>query len=215
MTGVNTFDPSKAKQLLAAAGQDNLKLRLAQVSAFPYALRLTDILASQLQTIGVSLDVQPMEFPRWLQQVFTNAQDYDLTIINHVEERDIGNYANPKYYWHYDNPDVATQLKQADAEPDLAGRKPEDVVPIAAHSTLDRRRVPRRELETGHHRQRGRYQAPLEDRRGPARDQHSKGGEMPGSARDDDLGDAQFPRNHRRVQGPGATISDEGEIGGV
>jgi peptide/nickel transport system substrate-binding protein len=122
MTSVNSFDPSKAKQLLADAGQTNLKLRLAQISAFPYAVRLTDIFASQLQAVGVALDVQPMEFPRWLQQVFSNAQDYDLTIINHVEERDIGNYANPKYYWHYDNPDVATTLKQADAEPDLSKR---------------------------------------------------------------------------------------------
>ncbi len=122
VTSVNTFDPAKAKQLLAAAGQDNLKLRLAQISAFPYAVRLTDILASQLQAVGVTLDVQPMEFPRWLQQVFSNAQDYDLTIINHVEERDIGNYANPKYYWHYDNPEVATQLKQADSEPDASKR---------------------------------------------------------------------------------------------
>jgi len=122
MTGVNTYDPSKAKQLLAAAGQDNLKLRLAQVSAFPYAVQFTDILTSQLAAVGVQLDVQPMEFPRWLQQVFSNAQDYDLTIINHIEERDIGNYANPKYYWHYDNPDVANWLKQADAEPDAGKR---------------------------------------------------------------------------------------------
>ena len=122
MTGVNTYDPAKAKQLLTAAGQDNLKLRLAQVSAFPYAVQFTDILASQLAAIGVQLDVQPMEFPRWLQQVFSNAQDYDLTIINHVEERDIGNYGNPKYYWHYDNPDVANLLKQADAEPDAGKR---------------------------------------------------------------------------------------------
>jgi peptide/nickel transport system substrate-binding protein len=116
LTTVNTYDPAKARQLLASAGQDNLKLRLAQIP-FPYAMTLTDILASQLQAVGVTLDVQPMEFPRWLQQVFSNAQDYDLTIIWHVEERDIGNYANPKYYWHYDNPDVAAQLKQADAEP--------------------------------------------------------------------------------------------------
>jgi peptide/nickel transport system substrate-binding protein len=122
MTSVNTFDPAKARQLLAAAGQDNLKLRLAQISAFPYAVRLTDILASELQDVGVSLDVQPMEFPRWLQQVFSNAQDYDLTIINHVEERDIGNYANPKYYWHYDNQEVAAALKQADAEVDPGKR---------------------------------------------------------------------------------------------
>jgi peptide/nickel transport system substrate-binding protein len=63
-----------------------------------------------------------MEFPRWLQQVFSNAQDYDLTIILHVEERDIGNYGNPQYYWHYDNPDVTGWLKQADAEPDETKR---------------------------------------------------------------------------------------------
>jgi peptide/nickel transport system substrate-binding protein len=122
MTGVNTYDPARATQLLAAAGQTNLKLRLAQVSSFPYAVRYTDILSSQLQAIGVQLDVQPMEFARWLQQVFSNAQDYDLTIIDHVEERDIGNYANPKYYWHYNNADVVDWLKQADAEPDQTRR---------------------------------------------------------------------------------------------
>jgi peptide/nickel transport system substrate-binding protein len=122
MVSVNTYDPSKAMQLLAAAGQSNLKLRLAQVSAFPYAVSMTDILSSQLQAVGVQLDVQQMEFPRWLQQVFLNAQDYDLTIIDHIEQRDIGNYGNPKYYWHYDNPQVAAWLTAADAEPDVGKR---------------------------------------------------------------------------------------------
>src|SRR5579859_7975751 len=88
MLSVNTLDPNKARQLLAAAGQTNLKLRLAQISFPPYPA-LTDILLSQLQTVGVQLDVQTMEFPRWLQTVFGGTQDYDLTIINHIEERDI------------------------------------------------------------------------------------------------------------------------------
>jgi peptide/nickel transport system substrate-binding protein len=122
-TSVNTYDPTKAQQILAAAGLGSLTLRLAQISAFPYAVRGTDILNSQLAAIGVTLRVEPMEFPRWLQQVFGGSQDYDLTIINHVEERDIGNYANPKYYWHYDNQQVAGWLTQADAEPDEAKRK--------------------------------------------------------------------------------------------
>ena len=47
MLSVNTFDPAKAKQLLTAAGQTTLKLRLAQISAFPYAVAMTDILGSQ------------------------------------------------------------------------------------------------------------------------------------------------------------------------
>ncbi|MBV9547482.1 MAG: ABC transporter substrate-binding protein, partial [Chloroflexi bacterium] len=123
MTSVNTYDPNKALQLLAQAGQSNLTLRLAQITSLPYAVRGTDILTSQLAAIGVTLQVQPMEFPRWLQQVFSNAQDYDLTIINHIEQRDIGNYGDPKYYWHYNNPDVASWLRQADAEPNEANRK--------------------------------------------------------------------------------------------
>jgi len=40
-------------------------------------------------------------------------KDYDWTIIWHVEEPDIGNYANPKYYWHYSSQQVADWLKQA------------------------------------------------------------------------------------------------------
>jgi peptide/nickel transport system substrate-binding protein len=59
MTAVNAHDPTKARKLLAAASQDNLKLRLAQIP-YPYAVRGTDILASQLQTIGVTLEVQPI-----------------------------------------------------------------------------------------------------------------------------------------------------------
>lgn len=123
-TGVNPFDVSKAKQLLSAAGvASGLTLRLAQISAFPYAVRGSDILNSQLKAVGVTLNVIPMEFARWLNTTFLPPQDYDLTIINHVEERDIGNYGNPKYYWHYDNATVASQLKQADAEPDEGKRK--------------------------------------------------------------------------------------------
>jgi peptide/nickel transport system substrate-binding protein len=123
MTARNTYDPNKGRQLLAEAGQSNLRLRLAQVSAFPYSVRFSEILNSQLQAIGVSLDIQPMEFPRWLQEVFGGGQNYDLTIINHVEERDIGNYANPRYYWHYTNPQITEWLQNADAQPDEGIRK--------------------------------------------------------------------------------------------
>jgi peptide/nickel transport system substrate-binding protein len=86
-------------------------------------MRGTDILASQLNAVGVALSVEPMEFPRWFTQVFGGPQEYDLTIIHHTEERDIANYANPKYYWHYSNQQVADPFKQADAEPDEAKRK--------------------------------------------------------------------------------------------
>ena len=46
--------------------------------------------------------------------MFTKA-DYDLTIISHVEARDVDQYGNPQYYWRYDSPKVQELLKQADA----------------------------------------------------------------------------------------------------
>jgi len=84
----------------------------------------SDILGSALKDVGITLKVEPMPFATWLAKVFlpTGPQDYDLTMINHAEERDIGNYGNPKYYWHYDNAQVQQLLVQADGEVDDAKR---------------------------------------------------------------------------------------------
>jgi len=121
LTGVYKQDKQHARQLLADAGYPNgLTLRISLIP-FAYARRGGDILASQLQDVGIKLQVQNVEFPLWLDQTFSK-HNYDLTIINHVEPRDIGNYANPKYYWGYDNPRIGTLLGQADAEQDAKKR---------------------------------------------------------------------------------------------
>jgi peptide/nickel transport system substrate-binding protein len=121
LTGVYKQDKQRARQLLADAGYPNgLALRVSLIP-FAYARRGGDILSSQLADVGIRLQVQNVEFPLWLDQVFTQ-HNYDLTIINHVEPRDIGNYGNPRYYWGYDNPQVAALLQQADAEQDRTKR---------------------------------------------------------------------------------------------
>jgi peptide/nickel transport system substrate-binding protein len=124
MTRVYSQDAARARQLLSEAGyggSNNLTLKLDLVTEFPYAQRAGQILVSELQDVGVKVQVQTGGFTEWLQRDFI-AGNYDLTVINHVEARDIGNYANPKYYWHYDNPQVQAWLVQADAEPDTAKR---------------------------------------------------------------------------------------------
>jgi peptide/nickel transport system substrate-binding protein len=121
LTGVYKQDKQKAKQLLAQAGYPNGLTLRSSLIPFAYARRGGEILASQLADVGITLQTQNVEFPLWLDQVFTK-HNYDLTIINHVEPRDIGNYGNPKYYWGYDNPKVATLLAQADAEQDAKKR---------------------------------------------------------------------------------------------
>lgn len=112
------YDPAKARALLKEAGygpggkQLTLRLRLPTL---PYATASGQFVASALTDVGITIKTDELEFPaRWLDVVFTKG-DYDMSIVAHVEPRDIVKYGDPTYYWHYDNPTVRTLLARADA----------------------------------------------------------------------------------------------------
>lgn len=113
LSGTNPYNPAEAKQLLKNAGYANgLTLRL-RVPAFPYAQKSAQFVASALRDVGVTAKVEELDFSRWLNEVYTNG-DYDMTIVAHVEARDLGNFALPNYYWHYGNPKFAALYNAAD-----------------------------------------------------------------------------------------------------
>jgi peptide/nickel transport system substrate-binding protein len=115
LSGTNAYDPVKAKALLKDAGytdKNPLTLRL-RVPVIPYAVKSAQYVASQLRDIGVKVTVDELDFTRWLDEVFTKG-DYDMTIVAHVEARDLGKFANPKYYWHYNDPKFAQLYTAAD-----------------------------------------------------------------------------------------------------
>lgn len=110
---VTPYDPAAARALLAEAGTPNLSLRF-RIANLPYAVASAQVVQSQLAAVGIDAQIEPLEFPaRWLEGVFTNA-DYDLSIVAHVEPRDITTFGNPQYYWRYDNPEVTRLLAAAD-----------------------------------------------------------------------------------------------------
>ena len=86
-----------------------------------YATRSGEIIASQLAEVGIEVNITNVEWGVWLEDVFTN-YDYDMSIVSHVEPRDLPQYGNAEYYWGDDSPQVADLLAQADAEPDEAAR---------------------------------------------------------------------------------------------
>ncbi|WP_288468396.1 ABC transporter substrate-binding protein [uncultured Curtobacterium sp.] len=119
LTDVDAYDPAAAKQLLAEAGAKDLKLTLTYPNI--YAATIGDVLKSQLADVGITLSVQRVDFATWLSQVFEK-HDFDLSMVNHVESRDFGNWANPDYYFGYDNPEVQALYAQSVAATDQADK---------------------------------------------------------------------------------------------
>ncbi|GGS63179.1 ABC transporter substrate-binding protein [Nonomuraea spiralis] len=110
-TGDYPYDPAKAKELL---GGKTLTVKM-RIPNLPYAVASAQVVKSQLAQVGITADIEPLEFPaRWLDVVFKQG-DYDLSIINHVEPRDLGIFADKSYYFHYDNPEFAKLLASADS----------------------------------------------------------------------------------------------------
>ncbi|MDQ0647854.1 ABC-type transport system substrate-binding protein [Microbacterium natoriense] len=110
LSDVISYDPEKAKALLKEAGQEDLELTLT-IPSF-YGTTVPKVLISDFAKVGVTLDVDSVEFPAWLEDVYTN-HDYDLSFVLHVEPRDFGNFANPDYYFGYDNPEVQSLYTKA------------------------------------------------------------------------------------------------------
>lgn len=101
LTGVNPYDPEKARALLKEAGvQTPLNLTLT-LPPPQYARKGGEIVAAQLARVGINARIENVEWAQWLSGAFKG--NFDLTIISHVEPLDIMIYANPGYYFGYDS----------------------------------------------------------------------------------------------------------------
>jgi peptide/nickel transport system substrate-binding protein len=106
LTGLYPYSQSKAKELLAEAGYSTDKpLKLSIEYANIYGTEIGDQLKSQLKAVGIDLEVKVVEFSAWLQDVYTN-KDYDLSLVDHNESHDFYQWADPTYYYNYDNAEV-------------------------------------------------------------------------------------------------------------
>lgn len=114
-TGDYEHDPEKARQLLEQSGEAGATLRL-RIPTLPYAVSCGTVVKSQLEQAGFKVKLDQLEFPAaWLQTVFTDA-DYDMSIIAHVEPRDMpAVFGDPKYYTRYGKPEFRDLLAKADA----------------------------------------------------------------------------------------------------
>lgn len=113
LTKLYPHDLKRAKQLMNQAGfsqQHPLSLTLTYANV--YGAQLGDQLRSQLKPVGIDLKVRIVEFSTWLHDVYTN-HHYDLSLVDHNESHDFAQWANPAYYYGYDNGNVQALYKKA------------------------------------------------------------------------------------------------------
>ncbi|HLW91135.1 MAG TPA: ABC transporter substrate-binding protein [Roseiarcus sp.] len=118
LTGMYPHDPEKSKALLKEAGVTT-PLTLSLILPPPtYARQGGEIVAAELAEVGIQAKIENVEWAQWLSGVYSG-KNYDLTIISHVEPLDIGIYANPNYYYQYNNKDFQDIIAKLTAAPDL------------------------------------------------------------------------------------------------
>jgi peptide/nickel transport system substrate-binding protein len=126
LTDIDSYNPDNARKLLAAAGFGHgLSLTLDVPNIYPPSI--ADLLVSDLKKVGITLTVRQLEFQTWLSKVHTD-KDFQLSLVDHAQARDLDNYTKPGYYFGYDNQQVRQWYADArgaatDAERDALLKK--------------------------------------------------------------------------------------------
>ncbi|MEP6739118.1 MAG: ABC transporter substrate-binding protein, partial [Caldimonas sp.] len=120
LTGVNPYNPEKAKALLKEAG---VALPLNVTLTLPppaYARKGGEIIASELAKVGIVAKIENVEWAQWLSGPFKG--NFDLTVISHVEPLDFDRYGDTAYYYGYDSKAYRDLLTAYNSTPDQKGR---------------------------------------------------------------------------------------------
>ena len=122
LTGVYPHDPAAARALLADAGYGQGFRAAMKLPPPSYARRGGEIIAAQLAAVGIEVEIVPVEWAQWLQEVFKGDYDFDLTIVSHTEPLDIGIYARSDYYFGYRSDDLNAVIEELKGESNEAER---------------------------------------------------------------------------------------------
>ena len=114
-------NPDRARELLAEAGFADGFTTTLKLPPPSYARRGGEIIAAQLREVGITAEITNLEWAQWLEEVF-KAKDFGMSIVSHTEPMDLGIYANPNYYFQYDNIVFQAVMDKLNATTDPAMR---------------------------------------------------------------------------------------------
>jgi peptide/nickel transport system substrate-binding protein len=122
-------DPDQARQLLQQAGvQTPLTMGLMVTDEFPETVTAAQVIASQLEPIGINVEIETLDFATWLDR--QGQGDFDAFYLGWLGNLDPAAYYQeqhqtdgPNNYQGYSNPQVDQLLAQGAGETDEEARK--------------------------------------------------------------------------------------------
>jgi peptide/nickel transport system substrate-binding protein len=125
------FDPDvdKAKQLLQQAGVTTpITMGLMVTDEFPESVTAAQVIASELEPIGINVEVETLDFATWLDR--EDQGDFDAFMLSWLGNIDPADFYEQQHitdgssnYQGYSNPQVDQLLTQAATEVDQDARK--------------------------------------------------------------------------------------------
>ena len=121
LTALSNYDPDLSRAMLAEAGFADGFTTTLKLPPPSYARRGGEIIAAQLREVGIKVEIENQEWAQWLETTF-KGEGYGMTIVSHTEPMDIGIYANPDYYFRYNNPEFQALMTTLGETSDPAAR---------------------------------------------------------------------------------------------
>lgn len=113
LTKVDAYDPESAKALLKEAGYpDGFTFTIDTPNYDPHPIA-AQFIQSELAKVGVKVEINVITANEWYTKIY-KAHDFQATLQEHVNHRDIVFYGNPDFYWGYNNPKVVDLIKQSE-----------------------------------------------------------------------------------------------------
>ncbi|KKB11711.1 ABC transporter substrate-binding protein [Devosia geojensis] len=114
LTGVDPYDPESARELLAEAGYpDGFEFTLDTPDYDPHPI-VAQFLQSEYAKIGVTVNINIITANEWYTKIYQE-HNFEATLQEHVNHRDIVFYGNPDFYWGYNNPEVVQLIADSEA----------------------------------------------------------------------------------------------------
>ena len=115
--GKYPYDPQRARTLLAEAGygEGELKLTMYLPRSYQEYVNAGQVIAAQLEAVGIDIDIQIVEWATWLSDIYTG-RNYDLTVVGHTGRLDayslLSRYRSTasENYFNYSNGEMDSLL---------------------------------------------------------------------------------------------------------